>query len=133
MDARNLDIHRGMGASGRADRAGDAGRPLRSVRRLLILLAGILLAMQAFSLRQQELAIYAPDRSNGCGRWGGGWLVPDFEFTPACQSHDLCIQQGEPARMCAEAFYQDMRATCVGRGAVCDVAAFIYALVAGRR
>lgn len=133
MDTHDLGISRRLGAGGRADRPGGANRPLRSVRRLLILFAGVLLAMQAFSLRQQELAIYAPDRSNGCGRWGGGWLVPDFEFTPACQSHDLCIQQGEPARMCAEAFYQDMRAACIGRGTACDVVAFIYALAAGRR
>lgn len=100
-------------------------------RRALILLLAGLVGLGALYLRQAELTAYAPDQVNGCGRWGGGWLVPDLWFRAACDAHDLCVQHGEPD--CAEAFYQDMRGACVGQGAVCDTVAEVYAWFAGWR
>lgn len=102
-------------------------------RRTPILLLVALMGLSALYMRQSELSAYAPDRSNGCGRWGGGWLVPDLWFGAACEAHDLCVQQGEPSAWCAEAFYQDMRAACIGRGALCEQMAEVYAWFAGWR
>ena len=51
--------------------------------------------------------------SNGCGPAGSGWLIPDLEFTPACDDHDLCYGTcGSKKSDCDDAFAVAMMEHC---------------------
>lgn len=50
---------------------------------------------------------------NGCGPENFGWLVPDGDFGPACNAHDVCYSQFASDRTrCDGGLNDDMYATC---------------------
>ena len=61
---------------------------------------------------QEENPNYTAE-ANGCGAKGTGWLVPDFDFTEACNSHDLCYGKcGSSKYYCDKKFLKDMINIC---------------------
>ncbi|KAF2491398.1 hypothetical protein BU16DRAFT_529931 [Lophium mytilinum] len=54
-------------------------------------------------------------QANGCGSAGiGGYLVPDYKFTPCCDAHDLCYDNCENGRKenCDHNFGSCMHSVC---------------------